>query len=277
MDVDAYFRRIGHSGGPTPTLTTLRAMHRLHPAAIPFENLTTLLGESPTLDVESLEGKMVRAQRGGYCFEHNCLFGGVLRTLGYQVTGLAARVLWERGDEIAGPRTHMLLSVKAAGRTYICDVGFGGLTLTAPLLLEPGVEQATPHESFRLMSANRGFVLQARLQDQWRSLYWFDLHEHLDVDFEVLNHFVATHPKSPFPSQLFAARALEDRRLGLRNNRFTVYRSDGGVDRKALGTLQELRDVLVGDFDVSLPSGAGLDAALKRVIEMGALEGAPAR
>lgn len=40
--------------------------------------------------------------------------------------------------------------------TYIADVGFGGLTLTAPLQLIPAIEQPTPHETFRLI---RGWMI----------------------------------------------------------------------------------------------------------------------
>lgn len=269
VDLEAYWTRIGYTGSAAPTLDTLRALHRLHPLAIPFENLTTLLGESPPLDLQSLQDKMVHAGRGGYCFEHNRLFSGVLQAIGFKVTGLAARVLWERRDDSVSPRSHMLLAVKVADSTYISDVGFGGLTLTAPLLLEAGLEQATPHEVFRMMHGNGGYVLQVRLREEWRSLYWFDLHEHLDIDFEVLNHFVATHPQSPFPSQLFGALAFADGRLGLRNNRFTVYALDGSSERRVLATVGGLRDVLTGEFRIVLPENGALDAALERVIATG--------
>ena len=62
IDVDAYFRRIGYEGTRAPTLETLRALHRLHPQAIPFENLDPLLGRPVRLDPASLERKL-RARR----------------------------------------------------------------------------------------------------------------------------------------------------------------------------------------------------------------------
>ena len=266
VDLGAYARRIGYDGRLEPTLDTLRALHRLHPFAIPFENLTTLLGVSPRLDLEALEEKMVHADRGGYCFEHNRLFAGVLEALGFDVTGLAARVLWERSPGTVMPRTHMLLAVELSGRTYIGDVGFGGLTLTAPLLLEPDVEQPTPHEVFRLLRADAGFVLEARLQQEWRPLYWFDESEHLEIDFEVLNHFVATHPGSPFRSQLYGARALPDRRLALRNGRLTIRGLDGSVKRRDLETVEALRDVLTLDFGIATPEDDAVDYALASVL-----------
>jgi len=50
IDLDAYFARIGYAGARTPDLATLRAIHALHPAAIPFENLDPLLGRPVPLD-----------------------------------------------------------------------------------------------------------------------------------------------------------------------------------------------------------------------------------
>jgi len=45
------------------------------------------------LDAPSLQQKLVRAGRGGYCFEQNLLQSHVLNGLGFKVSGLAARVL----------------------------------------------------------------------------------------------------------------------------------------------------------------------------------------
>jgi N-hydroxyarylamine O-acetyltransferase len=151
LDLDAYFRRIGYAGGREPTLDTLAALHLRHVQAIAFENLNPLLGWPVALDLASLERKLVHGGRGGYCFEQNLLFGHVLGTLGFRVTGLAARVQWNRPEDALRALTHQLLRVDLADGPYIADVGFGGQTLTGPLRLEPGLEQTTPHEPFRLI------------------------------------------------------------------------------------------------------------------------------
>ena len=66
------------------------------------------------------------------------------------------------------------------GGPYIVDVGFGGLTLTGPLRLVPDIEQATPHETFRLLAGDRGeYVLQVLLGGAWKPLYSFDLQPQL--------------------------------------------------------------------------------------------------
>lgn len=57
VDLGAYFARIGYDGDASPTLKTLRELHRAHVAAIPFENLDVALGRPVPLDVKSLVGK----------------------------------------------------------------------------------------------------------------------------------------------------------------------------------------------------------------------------
>jgi len=94
IDLDAYFRRVGYDGPRDASLKTLRDLHYLHPQAIAFENLDPLLGRPVKLDPASLQEKLVEGGRGGYCFEHNTLFAGVLRTLGFTVQEATARVRW---------------------------------------------------------------------------------------------------------------------------------------------------------------------------------------
>ncbi|MGH2415462.1 MAG: arylamine N-acetyltransferase family protein, partial [Microcystaceae cyanobacterium] len=111
IDLDAYFQRLGYSGGRFPTLKTLQAIHQHHAEAIAFENLNSFLKQPVFLDVTSLQQKLIHARRGGYCFEQNLLLRSVLTSLGFQVTNLAARVLWNLPEETITPRTHMLLRV----------------------------------------------------------------------------------------------------------------------------------------------------------------------
>src|ERR1700760_1850874 len=124
FNLDAYLDRIGYTGPCTATLDTLEALHVLHPAAIPFENLNPLVRWPVALDVDSLQAKMVAGGRGGWCFEHNTLFRHALEALGFSVISLGARVLWNAPpDQPIGPRSHMLLLVNLGGLPYIADVG----------------------------------------------------------------------------------------------------------------------------------------------------------
>jgi N-hydroxyarylamine O-acetyltransferase len=253
IDIARYFRRIGHEGDRRPSLAALTALQGRHTEAIAFENIDPLLGRPVLLDGASLAGKLVDEGRGGYCFEQNTLFKRVLEALGYRVHGLAARVLWYRPDAIA-PRSHMLLRVTLEDETYIVDVGFGGRTPTAPLRLDPGVEQATPHEPFRLQKEGDDFDLQCRIGSGWRTLYRFDLQRQLECDYVFPNYYVSTHPESAFVTGLFAARPARDRRYALLNNRLSVHHLKGAEEKRVLATTVEIREALEDLFLIRLPA-----------------------
>ncbi len=201
IDIDAYFQRIGYRGTAEPTVETLRALHDLHPLAIPFENLSPVLGWPVPLDLPSLERKLIREGRGGYCYEQNTLFAGVLRQLGFQVRGLSARVLWNSPEDAITARSHMLLEVMAEGEAYLADVGFGGLTQTAPIRFMPGLEQETPHEPVRLVQSGSYFYSQAFVKGAWKTVYRFELVEQFAPDYEIANYYVSTHPELAFPAR----------------------------------------------------------------------------
>ena len=133
----AYFARIGWSDLARVNIETLRALHLLHNAAIPFENLDVLLPREMQLDDLSLEEKLVTARRGGYCFEQNGVFERALREIGFTVRSLLGRVVLANPSSLP-PRTHRLLLVELQGEQWIADVGFGGQTLTAPIRLPDG-------------------------------------------------------------------------------------------------------------------------------------------
>ena len=262
FDLDAYFQRIDYSGSREPTLATLRALQARHTLAIPFENLDTLMGRAVRLDLDSLQQKLVQAGRGGYCFEQNSLFWQVLTELGFDVTALSARVVWERPEDEVRARTHMLLLVKLADGDYLSDVGFGGLTPTAPLLLASHTEQPTPHETFRVLRLERDVAVEARVRGEWKRLYRFDLQPQAAVDIELLNFYVIGHADSPMRGRLVAARPAVDRRYALRNGTLVAYHLNGTQEQRQLASVAEVREVLAGTFGIHVPLGAALDGPL---------------
>lgn len=266
VDIDAYFERIGFSGSIAPTLETLQQLHALHPAAIPFENLDPLLGVPVRLEHKNLEQKLLFDRRGGYCLEHNLLFKALLEDLDYKVKALGATVLWNMPEGSDRPPTHMALAVEVAGSTFLCDVGFGRLTLTSPLRLRTEVEQETPHETFRLLSEpdQPEWQLEGRVGDDWRALYKFTLEERGFDDFQAMNDYLSSDPG--FRENLAAARSEKGRRLGLRNGRFSTHVTGEPSQSRMLGSVAELRDVLTGAFGINLPNTDRLDPALEAVL-----------
>src|SRR6185312_3980843 len=245
FDLDAYFARIGYGGPARADPQTLGALHARHVAAIPFESLNPLVGLPVRLELAALQAKMVGSRRGGYCFEQNHLFRGALEAIGFGVTGLGARVVWNAlpGAPL-GPRTHMLLQVEAAGQSYLADVGFGAHLLDAPLRFEPGAEQRTPAARYRLERDGELLALAVWLNDAWRRAYVFDLTPQLPADYMISNWYCATSPDFLFTSMLVAERLTADARYNLINTRLTERRRDGAVSERTIETADELGRVL---------------------------------
>ena len=263
VNLNAYFERIGFAGSIAPTLATLELIHALHPATIPFENLNPFLGLPVNLDLPRLEKKLLTDRRGGYCFEQNLLLMAMLRDLDFAVRGLAARVVWFDPTAIDRPPTHMLLAVDIGGASYIADVGFGGLTLTAPLKLKADVEQLTPHETFRLIGGDPDWTLQAQIEGEWKPLYVFDATEHSPDYYEAPNLTLSTDPDSRFRTELRAALSPSGKRLALRNNRFTTHVAGQPSESRLVTSVAELRELLSGTFGIQLPPAELLDPRLE--------------
>jgi N-hydroxyarylamine O-acetyltransferase len=141
----------------------------------------------------------------------------------------------------------------------------GGQTLTAPITLATDIEQATPHEPYRLRADGGGFLMQVQLGGAWRSLHRFDLQEQALVDYEMANWFVSTHPDSRFVNNLMAALPAPDRRYALFNREFAAHRLGGPSEHRRLAGAAEIRQVLREVFGLTLPEGPDLDAALERL------------
>ena len=262
LDLDRYFARIGYSGAARPDLATLRALAELHPAAIPFEAVDVLLGRPVDLSLHAVQAKLIAGGRGGYCFEQNGLLKRVLGALGFHVEGLIGRVLWMRPQDAPPmPLTHMALRVTIDGERWLADVGFGSCVAGAPLRFDAvASEQPTRHETFRLVPRGDWTVLEAQLPDGWSPLYMLSPEPALDIDYVAANWYTATHPGSPFRRELRVARTAPEHRMTLMNNRLTVRRPGGEMERRFLSE-NELADALVSTFGLRLDSESARQAA----------------
>ncbi|NVI07008.1 arylamine N-acetyltransferase family protein [Paraburkholderia youngii] len=255
VNLEKYFARIGYPGPRAATLEVLRAIHRLHPAAIPFENLNPLTRQPVRLELEAIERKLVTQKRGGYCFEQNILLANVLMQLGFKVTPMLARVIWGREPGTISPRTHMVLRVDIDGDEWIADVGFGGVTLTAPLRLTAGLAQPIPLGTFRLANAGHDTVyLEVLAPDEsWSRVYHVDLRAVEWVDYEISNWYTSTSPDSKFVNNLLACRVLPELRVALFNDQLNERDAQGQiVSERRLASAAELADCLRERFGLNL-------------------------
>lgn len=254
MNLDAYLKRIAYDGPLRRDVATLKALHRAHLRAIPYENLDVQFGRKVTPDPAAAFEKIVTRKRGGWCYEMNGLFGWVLRELGFTVTRSAGAVLRnERGDEAIG--NHLVLKVELAEGVMLADVGFGD----GPI--DPIAIVAGP-----FVSHGFGFGLMQQADGWWR------LHNHKgggadSFDFNLAPadeallsarcQWLQTAPDSPFVQNAVLQRHIAE---GLWQMRGRVLRktTPAGQTDYLIENAREYTGVLAEAFSLHLPEAADL-------------------
>jgi N-hydroxyarylamine O-acetyltransferase len=127
--VEDYLARIGVARPVSADLQALRDLQAAHLLAV------------------------VRMRRGGFCYELNGAFAGLLTALGFRVSLLSARV-FGAGEQPGPPFDHMTLRVDLA-EPWLSDVGFGRFA-TQPLRLTFPGDQPDPSGTFRVADSPSG-------------------------------------------------------------------------------------------------------------------------
>jgi N-hydroxyarylamine O-acetyltransferase len=213
MNVKEYFKRIGYRGKADASLETLRTIHRLHLLSVPFENLDIHFGSPIHLNVEFFFNKIVKRNRGGFCYELNGLFFELLQHLGFKVQMLSARVASADGGW--GPDfDHMTLLVQLEER-WIADVGFGDSFLE-PLRLNDSSDQIQNGRGFKLVQGEDGSIIyQAEQNGVWSNQFLFNLQPHQLNDFSGMCHYQQTSPDSSFTKRVVCSVATKHGRITL--------------------------------------------------------------
>ena len=249
MNIEAYLKRIHYNGSLVPNAETLRALQVAHLRAVPFENLSIHAGEPIVLEQDALFTKIVEHRRGGFCYEANGLFAGLLRALGFEVAMLAAGVA-TRDGEFGPDFDHMTLMV-TLGRRWLVDVGFGE-SFVEPLLLDSREEQVQGSRSFRIVEDGTHLILMRRNEgEDWLPQYRFTLQPYTFSDYEEMCRFHQTSPESHFTKNTICSRATEDGRITLSGMRLiTTTGPQHTRDERTLSSKEEYDQILREQFGV---------------------------
>ncbi|MGW0561981.1 arylamine N-acetyltransferase family protein [Streptomyces sp. NPDC003016] len=237
LDLDAYLDHLGYEGDRSPTLGTLRALHRAHVLNVRWENLEAVLRGDVPLDPATIQSKMIGNPRGGYCFEHASLYAAALERLGFRFFTVLGRI--RMGAPKMLPTTHAMLIVEIDGRRWLSDIGFGASPLE-PIELTDGTDGTETTDGVWAYRLRRGEVTPGAdgwtlyqparegesddTGDGWMARHTFTLDPQYPVDFRTANHFIATSPHSPFSSRPFVQRVHPDRLHVLDNRTLTTVR-----------------------------------------------------
>lgn len=224
--IEGYLERINYKGPLDVSKETLYKIHTAHALNIPFENLDVYFKKPVYLDRESLYKKIVSNKRGGYCFEMNGLLSIILKSLGFKVRDLLARITKDNGVTY-NAKTHQVLCVEIGDDKYLLDVGYGNHGLAAPVLIEPGREQEQFFDTFRIVEIEKyGYALQRKIEGEFAYIYAFDFEECSPADFMMSHHFTSTFPESLFVNKKVCTVLTKEGRITLTDDHFKVVKGD---------------------------------------------------
>ena len=261
MNVDHYLQRIGLAARPPVSLAGLRAVHRAHLLAIPYENLDVQLRRPVTIERPAIYKKIVEQGRGGWCYEMNGLLGWALGELGFNVTRATGSVMREMfGDSTNA--NHLVLRVELPEGLYLADVGFGD-----------GPRDPIPVATGAFRSEGFEFNMH-RVDDPWWRLHSHSLGAAPSFDFNLAPtdesklaaqcEALQSDPQSHFRLNLFCFRHTEQ---GVTSLRGRVLRkvTPNGYEERVLADADDLMQALKTDIGVDVPEARTLwPAVVKR-------------
>jgi len=229
--ITSYFNRIKIKDCTT-NLAGLTKLQENHMENIPFENLDIPVGRTIALDFPHLFNKIITKKRGGYCFELNTLYAELLKSLGFAPKPVLGRV-WLSNPKKLPPRNHLAHLVKLDGKTYVTDVGFGGLITRIPLDINVSAPVNDKDGIVRVVPFAEGqFMITRKTKKGWENQYSFEDVEISKEDISISNYYMSTHPNSHFFHHKFVGKYTKDGRIGLFNNKMSIRKGIKVVDKK---------------------------------------------
>jgi len=221
-----YLSRIGYEGEVRSDVATLTQLMQNQLRSIPFENTEVQAGRIPSLIPEDIYTKIIINRRGGYCYEINGIFAMALTAIGFEWYFAGARPMFY---PMRRPKTHMVVIVRIEGSDYLCDTGFGGYALRAPMVIEEG-EAVQDGDHFRMELIDSEYVLSSFVQDEWQRQYGFALQPQEWIEFSLANYFNATHPDTIFTQKKLAIMQTLNGRKILVDNELKLI-EDGKLEK----------------------------------------------
>jgi N-hydroxyarylamine O-acetyltransferase len=249
MNVSHYLERIGYQGAKTPTQATLDRLIACHQETVPFENLDIVRLRRPiALDEERLFAKIVGERRGGFCYELNGLFAGLLEALGFGVT--RGYAVWPVHDGVwTVPYEHIVLAVSLpdSGERFLVDVGFGSECPVVAVPLRSDGVRAVDHQTIEAYRASaisaqpETWRIEVKRPDaDWALVYEADVTPREMEAYAKRCDHLQTSPESPFTQSLICSRPLVNGRVTLGGGAMILTTDGERVERPLEGAEDEL-------------------------------------
>ena len=238
MEVDSYLKRIKSENLKEVSLENLKQLHSNHILNIPFENFGIALNEHVKMDLAAMYDKIIKKNRGGFCFELNYLFSWLLKSLGYDLILISCRVFKEK------KYSHLAMLVNINGQKYLADVGFG-----------PGFRSVLEFVSNKIQQDKTGcYSIKDGISDEieiqaedcytlyrtvknlnendWKPVYFFNVKPHKIEDFQEVLDYVQSPVCTHFYNRSFCFSQTENSIKTLLVYKFTDSFYENGIEVK---------------------------------------------
>jgi N-hydroxyarylamine O-acetyltransferase len=240
----------------SPSAESLRKLMDAYAMSVPFENLD-IYDYKRQIDfcLPHLFEKIVVNRRGGYCYEMNSFFTGILESLGYSCSSVTARIL--AGRPVLTPVAHRTTIVTLGDEQYLCDVGFGGAGCAeGPVSLNEGGIQEIAGRRFSIRRHEGevfGDMTLVQHNDEGEAdFYTFYKRPHSPLEFIALNYSMYTNPASLF-SLNRVVRLRTPTGVKVIDNKTYRQVINGEVIEEEIATNKRLYEILTGEFNMIVP------------------------
>ncbi len=151
----------------------------------------------------------------------------------------------------------MTLLVESEGDSWLTDVGFGGMGLLEPIPLTAGRDYQQGVWTFRLEREGENWVLNCPDGAMGVAQYTFNLEPQLPVDYELPNHYCATHPDSRFVKTLTVQMASQTARHIIRGRNYSIV-EPARTRSEIIPSFEAFSRILEESFGLRLPPSSVL-------------------
>ncbi|NQY93209.1 MAG: arylamine N-acetyltransferase [Campylobacteraceae bacterium] len=245
MKISKILERINLDSSKTyePTLQTLQLLQKQYMLNVPYENLDFVLNRGFSADLLKIYEKIVLNNRGGICYESHTLFIYLLKTLGFRVQMIFAKV--EDLTYIGKDYPHLIILVNLHDIDYLVDVA-NGQSVREPMNIddENFISIAENNEYKIKATRNEYILLVSHKQKDWVPRYYFTKEPKRVSDFADIfegNDYHKFANKAP----LLVTLAKKNGRVTMQDDTITVKE---GNNRRSWNISKENKAEILRDY-----------------------------
>lgn len=237
-----------YDGELAVSFSLLKKLQQLHLLHIPFENLD--IHQGVEIKIEHAFSKVVERGRGGFCYELNSIFFGLLTHLGFNVKLISGRVA-NKEQGFGLEYDHMAIIAEIDGNAYLVDVGFGEFS-AAPLKIILDTLQHDSYGDFQIERFDDTHLIVKSLVDgAFVPKYIFTETARTVDDFKEMCIYHQTSEKSNFTKRRICSIATETGRITITDDRLKI-RNSGELTEKMFSGESEFYQHLEKYFSIHL-------------------------